>query len=94
MTIFCDEQYCFFRYQKGILVHLYIDTIFFYQGKVAGEKRLIMKSFLEQRNVSLSIIIVEWQLRRLIWKIMTETLRYGQKFGIMESANRNSVLQK
>ncbi len=51
MSIFCDEQYCFFRYQKGVLVHLYIDTIFFDKGKVAGEKRLIMKSFLEQRNV-------------------------------------------
>ena len=45
MSIFCDEQYRFFRYQKGVLVHLYIDTIFFGKGKAAGEKRLIMKSF-------------------------------------------------
>lgn len=58
MTIFCDEQYCFFRYKKGVLVHLYIDTIFFDKGKVTGEKRLIMKSFFEQRNVSLGISIV------------------------------------
>lgn len=26
-------------------MHLYIDTIFFEKGKVAGEKRLITKSF-------------------------------------------------
>ena len=31
----------FFRYQKGVLVHLYIDTIFFDKGTAAGEKRLI-----------------------------------------------------
>ncbi len=62
MTIFCDEQNCFFRYQKGVLVHLYIDNIFFNKDKAAREKESIMKSFFRTTNVSLGISIVGQQL--------------------------------